>query len=886
MVIADLSTHDATPDVPCDSVSPRAIVILAAGMVAAWFAAGSTGLLTHSLEHAITWLALAVALLAAKPHQHSFATWAILAIGVIVAIAFTASTIPTVNVFAVAFALAAIAQVSRGITNRVALIAALGAGCLAIWHFAVETIPVVWLLADGIGRFLGRTVGAIVGSPLDVGATFAGLDFLIVMAAILAGWLACTPPPRRSRCLWAVLAIAIIHFAYLTTLAYSEKLLSLLPDMVLPPESDINDVGVWTIGNGLRMLLPWNVPLLAVFLYTIFAAVLYRRSRWLPVIELSEKELKKLKEKEEQEEIPGSVLAADMLFRFGPMLLAIAATLLTALGANRSDLKGKTILAYERGYLNWGKPEYDSTAEGLNGMLPVFVESLGGKFATSKDLAEKDLATADVVVLLHPDEPWPKETLERLWDYVRRGGSLLVVGDPAIREGKSQSSFNDVLQPTSIQVRDDTAVTRTGNWEQSYQVLAHPATAGIDDQRNQFGFELGSSIVTQWPASPVLVGRWGWSDPGSDAVTTGVSHYAAGKQLGDLVLAAEQSFGKGRVFVLGGASPLRNEMLANAYPFVGRLLGYLANRSSSPQAGWRQLLGLLAVLGLASLIALRPAAWQVMTTAAVMSLSLICCTAVGHWSGRVLPEGRERPHDQPNNVAYIDASHLEAFNHDLWTKHGAAGLVRTLMRQGYMPLFATDIMKERLDRAAMLISVAPARTYSAGERYDIKQFVDRGGILVCLVGGEDARSIAPLLADFEFIVPPSPVAPNESIREPAPLGAKYGGFGEGNRQFRFYAAWPVESTDANAQKWSVWTDETGEKAIVMSRTEGQGVVLVIGDTHFASTENTESAETAPPENILFWRWIFSRVLPGLSPWDPPADRADTPSSTDKTSTKP
>ncbi len=174
-----------------------------------------------------------------------------------------------------------------------------------------------------------------------------------------------------------------------------------------------------------------------------------------------------------------------------------------------------------------------------------------------------------------------------------------------------------MLQPTAMQVRYDTAVTRTGNWEQSYEVLAHPATAGIDDLRNRFGLELGSSIRTRWPARPVLVGRWGWSDPGSDAVGTGVSYYNAGELLGDLVLAAEQPLGQGRVFVLGDTSPLHNEMLANAYPFVGRLLGYLANRPSSPQALWRQLLGLAALLAMAALLALRPAAWQVMLTSTV-----------------------------------------------------------------------------------------------------------------------------------------------------------------------------------------------------------------------------------------------------------------------------
>ena len=404
------------------------------------------------------------------------------------------------------------------------------------------------------------------------------------MAAVYAAWLVCTAPPRYPRALWAAAAIVMAHIVYLAVLAHSENLLAALPDMVLPPESDTSYVGIWTWSNGLRMLIPWNVPLLAVVLNGAIAAVMFRGASWLPVVEPDPKQLKKQKEKEEKEEVPGSVLATDMLFRFGPVLLAVSATLLVGLAVNKSDLKGKTVVAYDKGYLNWLKPEYDSQVDGFYGMLRPFVESLGGKFTISKELSEHDLADADVLVLIHPDEPWSDETLERVWEYVRRGGSLLLVADPQICEGKSLSSFNDVLRPTAMQVRYDTAVTRTGNWEQSYQVLAHPATAGLDDLRNRFGFELGSSIRTCWPARPVLVGRWGWSDPGSDAVGTGVSQYNAGELLGDLVLAAEQPLGHGRVFVLGNTSPLRNEMLANSYPFVGRLLGYLAHRpSQSPR---------------------------------------------------------------------------------------------------------------------------------------------------------------------------------------------------------------------------------------------------------------------------------------------------------------
>lgn len=862
-------SHEAS----CAVIPARAIVMLVAGMVAAWFAAGSTGLLAHPLQHALTCLALAVALVAVWPSNiRLFGTWAVLAGGTILGLIFTASVIPTVNVLAVAVVLASLAQVNRGLTARVALIAAIGATVLASFRFACTAIPTVWLAADGFGWLLGRLAGWLAGYRLEVGATFGGIDFLVLTIAIYVGWLVCTVPPRRSRAIWGAAAIIVGHFAYLVVLAYSEKLLALLPAIVLPPNSEDSRLGLWTFTNGLRTLIPWNVPLLAMFVYGGIVAVMVAGSPWLPIIEIDPEKLKRQKAREEKEEVPGSVLLKDILFNFGPAILAVAAVLFGVLSVNQPDLKGKTIVAYDKGYLNWLKPEYDSPIDGLYGMLPVFVESLGGRFVKSKDLSKEDLASADVLLLIHPDEPWPKETLERVWDYVRGGGSLLLVTEPAIREGKLSSSFNDVLQPLAMEVRFDTAVTRSGNWEQSYEVLSHPATAGIDDLRNQFGIQLGSSIRTHWPARPTLVGRWGWSDPGNDAATSGVSHYNAGEPLGDLVLAAEQPFGQGRVFVLGDTSPLQNDGLPNAYPFAGRLLSYLAHRPSSPQSLWRQFFALAAILAIVALLVGRPVAWQTILTPTVMAVSLLCCTAVGYWSGRVLPDGRSNTPGDSNKIAYVDASHLEACDSESRMNrkesHGISELMRTLMRHEYLPLLAPDMTPERLEGCGLVVSIAPAREFAPWECENVKQFVGAGGAFVCMVGAEESRAGAPLLAEFNFKVPHTPVLPGENAVEPEPLGAKEATLGDGEtRQFRFYAAWPVKSTDIGEKR--LVASEGKDWAFIYSRPVGSGTFTVIGDTHFASNENFQQDGRILPDRILFWRWLLTRVVPGQKEWNPP-----------------
>ena len=135
---------------------------------------------------------------------------------------------------------------------------------LAVFRLAETSIPLVWQLADTLGWSMGKLAGGLTGRPLTIGATFGGIDFLVLMIALYAGWLCSIAPPRRRAAIYAGLAIVIAHFAYLVTLAYSEKIAALLPEPFYVPETDISRVGVWAWQNAVRTFLPWNLPLLAV----------------------------------------------------------------------------------------------------------------------------------------------------------------------------------------------------------------------------------------------------------------------------------------------------------------------------------------------------------------------------------------------------------------------------------------------------------------------------------------------------------------------------------------------------------------------------------------------------------------------------------------------
>ncbi len=149
---------------------------------------------------------------------------------------------------------------------------------------------------------------------------------------------------------------------------------------------------------------------------------------------------------------------------------------------------------------------------------------------------------------------------------------------------------------------------------------------------------------------------------------------------------------------------------------------------------------------------------QVALTSLVLAASLVFCTYKSDGMGRVLPSGQDQ---LPNRLAYIDTSHLEAFSDELWDDYGIAGFTRVLMRSGFLPLRLPELTAERLERAGLLVLMAPGRQFSAEELTTVRQFVEQGGTLICLVGAEQARASAALLKQFQFKVDPSPIKPGE-----------------------------------------------------------------------------------------------------------------------------
>ena len=973
-----LSGEAASPAPPLG-----AVVAALAGLAGGWLAAGSTGILAHSLRHALTWVAMGVALVAAwppRPHLWDLVArtsrsrflaarmaaerLALLIVGIIAAVALAASPLQPANALAVAVFLAALAATQPASGRRVLVLVSVAVAVLGIYRVALTSIAMLWLAADRVGAVLGRIAAAFSGQPLRVGATFGGLDFLVAMAALYAGWLRFTGVPRlacpavsrehgrtsrpwhgsRRRAVYALLAILSGHLVYLVVLSFGSFLRALLPEPPPPrPYHFATDPSTWTVALAVRTLVPWNFPALAAAIQLVVAGCMFRWVPWRKAEEsASVKALERESVKAEDAQAGASALSrfyASTLSRSPALFLSIAAgslalllPILTTLSLGKADLRGKKIVAYEKGFLNWLEPrhgDYGRFSIGMYGMMPHFVESLGGTFHRSLDLSEDDLRDADAVILMYPNTPWQEGQLERLWGVAQRGGSILVFSDHTIWEPQGGGNrANDVLAPTHMWIRFDTAEFEVGGWLHTYDAIAHPATTGLRDDRNQFGVVIGASVYTDWPARPFLMGRMGWADAGdrgSSAALLGNRRYDAGEKLGDIILASEEPFGNGKVIAFGDTSSMTNGISMGAHVFTSRLLAYAVGGRTGPQAPWREILGLIVALGLIILLAFRPQAGRVACAAILLAISLILCTALSFRASETLPEKRpatvaEVPNcscdipllwnslgqftlwlKPPRDLAYIDATHIAGGTDESERPDGVLGLKLTLMRNGYLTLDLPEFTAERLQRAGLLISVAPTRAFTRAERQIVKDFVEGGGIFISTVGWEDERPSRALLADFGLYVGYPPVGPlrsadanpavtryfrppdgppgatDDPTYAPQPLGhfkSQYLDMDSYLCYVRYHAAWPVACFEPDARP--IANGHIGpavggvDVPVIIERKVGQGKVVLVGDYAFAMNKNLENMDGSPfegmRENADFWRWFITELTKPRSQW--------------------
>jgi hypothetical protein len=946
------------------AVPGHVVVAVVVSFVAAWIAAGSMGLIGHPLRHALTWVAMGVAIVAAFPGVGT--AW-VRAAGIVAASAIvivtTPSIIPAVNVMGVAGAVAVLAILASGAGARVLRMAAASLAFFAVFRLAMQASPIVWSSADSLGSAMGAVAGTLTGRSLSVGVTFGGVDFLVLSGVFLAMWLVTAPAPRARRVLWAALGILAAQLAYLAVLSFVPAILADVPEPTKDapnPEWAIPiplfvDATLKLDAGTVRQWLPWRMPVLAAALH---ALVLIGAMRWGPwraaAAEPATAPIRFVPWWRRARPLLAPALAA-LVLGFAAVFCTPADSL-----ASNGKLVGKKIVVYNRVFGNYMKPKHGGPADyghlsiGMYGNLVPFVESLGGRCVVTNTLSPDELRDADALLVIYPSRPYaskdllqhieptdaaePKpmfpldleqvlrfcdrflhgsviDTIEdahvrRIWDYVEKGGTLMVLGehtiaDPNVPPQRGRNLFNHLLVPTNIRVNFDSATFEIGGWLQSYHPMFHPTTIGIEDSRNQFGVVIGASLDVKYPARPILVGRWGYNDPGDEsagASMMGNHKYDAGERLGDVILAAEQSYGRGHVFVFGDTSNMTNGITVGAHPFNARLLAYLTHageagtaQGDSPISTGRQVVTILLMAALVAVIAWGASA----ATAPASVLAAMLCLAISlsFWTRVVSANAEIYPtasmvRSAPAKIAYIDNAHLGFYSEESWRPEGTMGLAMNLMRNGYLTYMAPDLSRERLitddnrPRASLVVMPAPTRALSATEIETLQKWVRAGGALVMTIGWDRYGPNHELVRAFGFDVGST----SHPERPPEPLGhykAPYWRAEDGSYQVyvRFHAAWwvrlldPSETTTGDALGRPKARDLAYgryNEPTILWRREGAGQVVLVGDSEFATNQNLEREGGEPfegmRENADFWRWLCSYLEAPDDPakwWKPP-----------------
>ena len=528
----------------------------------------------------------------------------------------------------------------------------------------------------------------------------------------------------------------------------------------------------------------------------------------------------------------------------GLVLLALSALVLS-LDPPSHPRRG-AILVYDAGHLDWGRPafgRYGAHSGGSFGLWPDYLAACGYE-ARIGPLSEENLEGAGAVVLLNLPHKLSDQERERLTHFVAQGGGLVIWGEHTAVD-HIREPVNDLLAHLSvpIRLRFDSAVPVRQGWAEGLSLRPHPAVYGVHDPVDLV-IAVGASLEIAPPANPIIVGRFGHSDAGNvnnpARNYVGDMRYNPGEQLGDLVLAAEARYGRGRIVVLGDTTPLGSVNLMTTMPFHARLLDWV---TAGEPAGWNRLLrnGWLATLlliGAGACLLQRPGRVALAGAAAVLGLTLALTAYVNdRQSAPPLPTGP---------IAWVDLSHQERFDRLLWEETSIGGLDYNLVRNGTLPLLLRDISAGALAPARLLVIIAPGDRFSAREVETIRRWVEGGGRLLVSVGWEESQASEPLLAAFGLQVGNIPLGPVEVERETGLV--------------RFHEAWPVSAAGPAAQTLVAGYGYP----LAVYQPWGAGGVVLLGDSECLLGGTLEGETSYQEGNILLLRDIIQHYL-GLGP---------------------
>ncbi len=223
----------------------------------------------------------------------------------------------------------------------------------------------------------------------------------------------------------------------------------------------------------------------------------------------------------------------------------------------------RTIRVHNRGGLDWERPavgRFGAFGGGMFGTWPVYCRAEGYDFGVIDESTVEavDLRGVQTLVLVNSPKIWDQRQRRTIYDFVVRGGSLLVLGDHTGVFGLMRG-FNSLFSPLGIQFRFDSAYRRgspgAGARRQCPTPCARAGTMKTPASRLVHRSSYPDPLGRCWSAAMGFPIEAFAKMPSAAFWET--IHYDRGEQLGDTVLAATATYGRGRVVVWGDTPRFR-----------------------------------------------------------------------------------------------------------------------------------------------------------------------------------------------------------------------------------------------------------------------------------------------------------------------------------------
>ncbi|GJM27054.1 MAG: hypothetical protein DHS20C16_34690 [Phycisphaerae bacterium] len=686
-----------------------------------------------------------------------------------------------------------------------------------------------WYFAQGVSDFLSGIARSGSGGS-TFGPTFSGIG--LASFALLIVLFATILPSHRKFNLWGAFtaaAIVVVYVAYLGIFAHTQP-----EPKIITSDTATWQQQIWRFVHPLRM-----TGLLAVGL--CFPIAIYFKG-------ISGVNVERTSAKRGPWDVGLAWLAVPMV--------AIGVVLFVNTPGEQRTGKGVAgtirYALYKEGFHNWmvpNKQRYGSRSAGMFGNLPRMLDSMGWEGNMIESLDDSALADRDVLFIANPKDHLDAETIARIENFVESGGSLLMLGDHTWRkddEPGGDKILDEAIQNTSISFNFDSAYYYIGGWLHSLQYWAHSSTVHLRDETNESGCVVGASLDIEYPATPLIIGRYGYADKGLHVRNPQKGYMHDGmpdpdERLGDMVLVAAQNVGKGRVIVVGDTSGFVNAIQTQTWRFTSRVFDWLASSGKATVARWRDVLGIILLFSAMGLI--------VRGTRLQAPMVPVACAAmlISGWGAREYLAANSKPTPLTGQVALVDLSHVGLHSMEAWRDDAISGIYLNLMREGYFSLGARDFDEDQLLASDLFVTIAPSKPFSSSEIDALDRFMNRGGSVLLSVGWEEKAGASSLLDYYGMDIAYKPQGRATNAIPGTTIMPNY------------WEVWPVLSGLDGGPPAETIAELRGDPTIVR-RPVGAGQLVVIGDTKIFHCRNFETEEGAVMPNVQFFRWLVNNIL--------------------------